>query len=276
MKTILIPVDFSETSKNAIEYAANLTLDIEVDRIILLKSFNTNFYAELLPSPDYIQKTTEELNEERRVVIEQLKSLGKELQDHSKSAIKVETAISEQSLLRSLRQIIKDEKPDLLIVGSDNLLTQSYIGAQLIAIVRTTTIPTLIVPSTFKYEQIKKALIPCDFKVLSRLDSLKNMADPLKWIKPELNILNVDPDLDHLAHEEDVDILKEFMEGYHYKIHYSEDPNIVHGILEFTKKNEVQLMIALPGKYSFFYNFTHSSITEAITLNSLLPVLILK
>lgn len=276
MKTILIPVDFSVTSRNAIEYAANFTLDVEVDRIILVKSFNTNFYAELLPSPDYIQRTTEELNEERQAIIEQLKSLGKELQQQCKSTTRVETAISDQSLLRSLRQIIKDEKPDLLIVGSDNALTQSYIGAQLIAIVRTTTIPTMIVPSTFKYEKIKKALIPCDFKVLSRLDSLKSIADPLEWIKPEINILNVDPNFDHLAHEEDIMILKEFLQDYHYKVHYSTDPNTVHGILEFTKNNEAQLMIALPGKYSFFYSFTHRSITEAITLNSLQPVLILK
>ena len=229
-----------------------------------------------MPSPDYIQISTEEINQERRIAIEQLKALGKELQDKCSPAVKVETAISDQSLLRSLRQIIKDQQPDLLIVGSDDILTQTYIGEQVTSIVRTTTIPTLIVPQNFKYKKVEKALIPCDFKVLSRLDCLKNVTGLLDWLKPELSILNVDPNLNQLAHEEDVDILKEFLQGYHYKVYYSENPSIATGIIEFTKKNEVQLMIALPGKYSFFYKFTHNSITEAITLNSSLPVLILK
>jgi hypothetical protein len=36
------------------------------------------------------------------------------------------------------------------------------------------------------------------------------------------------------------------------------------------------MIIALPGKYSFFYNLTHKSITQAIALNAARPVLILK
>ena len=75
MKTILIPVDFSDTSTNALKYATELIKDIPVEKIILLKSFYKSVYEQLLPSADFIQLSTEDIWLERNEVNEQLRSL---------------------------------------------------------------------------------------------------------------------------------------------------------------------------------------------------------
>jgi hypothetical protein len=119
--------------------------------------------------------------------------------------------------------------------------------------------------------------VPCDFAAISRLSALKGFRDPKKWLHPELMVLNVNPKQNHRA--DDVHLaagLVELLEGYEYKVYFSEDQDTVHGILDFAEKKDAQLIIALPGKYSFFYNLTHRSITKALALNSKLPVLILK
>ena len=91
-------------------------------------------------------------------------------------------------------------------------------------------------------------------------------------------ILNVDPEqkspdpdpetktgLDEVLHDH-----------YSYSLHVAANKNVLNGIFDFTNRNELQLIVALPGKYSFFTSLTHKSITEALTLSAQVPVLVLK
>lgn len=279
MKTILIPVDFSETSTNALRYVTALVEDIAVERIILLKSFYKSVYEQLLPSPDFIQLSDEDIQKERKQINEQLKSLTETLLKKCKPAVKIETAVSEIPLLRSIHQLIADERPDLLIIGCDNPSEQSgsYISQHVISIARTSPIPVMIIPAEATYQKISRVLVPCDFATVSRLGILKGLHSPLAWFHPELMVLNIDPKQKHISHEEEhAGMLKELLEGYDYKIYYAEDRNTVNGILKFARTSQVQLITALPGKYSFFYKFTHSSTTEALAINANEPILILK
>jgi hypothetical protein len=94
---------------------------------------------------------------------------------------------------------------------------------------------------------------------------------------PKLLILNVDPKQNHVDHEkEHTEALKEVLESYNYKVYYSDDHDTVKGIVNFADSHHVHLIIALPGKHSFFYNLTHQSITQALAVNSHQPILILK
>jgi nucleotide-binding universal stress UspA family protein len=277
MKTIAIPVDFSGTSANAIQYAAALSCDTNAERIILLKSFYTSPYAELLPSADLVQISDADITEERHKIADLLKSISVKLKTKCGAGIQIDTVISELPLLRSIHQLIEDERPDLLIVGSDGDNPQTYIGAEVIAIAKTSPIPVLVVPANVKYKPIKLAVVPCDLDAISRLDVFKALRASQKWSQPELLVLSVDPGHKHTLHKQQhAEAIDQLLEGYIYHIHYSHHPNTVEGILHFADINHVQLIIALPGKHSFFYNLAHSSITEALSHNAKRPVLILK
>jgi nucleotide-binding universal stress UspA family protein len=277
MKTILIPVDFSNTAANAIRYAADLSCDAKVERIILLKSYHTSIYAELLPSADLVQLSADDINTERQKIADLLKSLSLEMGSQCKPHIKIESVISELPLLRSIHQLIQDEQPDVLVTGSDAGGKETYIGSHVIDIAKTSPIPVLVVPSHVKYHQIKRAIVPCDLDAISRLDVLKALRISNNWPQPELLVLSVDPDQKHAANQhEHAKAIGKILDGYNYHIHYSNHRKTVEGILHFADANHAQIIIALPGRYSFFYNLTHSSITESLSVNAKRPVLILK
>lgn len=278
MKTILIPVDFSATSANALKYTVELIKDIEVGRIILLKTFYKSVYEQLLPSADFVQLSADDIQQERNAINEQLKNLTENLLKNCAPDIKIQTAISELPLLRSIHQLIADEQPDLLIIGSDgSSADESYIGQHVVSIARTSPAPVLIVPADVIYQPIQKVLLPCDFAAVSRLNVLKSIRNPLNWSKPELLVLNIDPKQTHISHEEEhLNLMEELLEDYRYEIFYSDEQNTVQGILNFARSHGAQLITVLPGKYSFFYKFTHSSTSEALALNSNEPILILK
>jgi len=279
MKTLLIPVDFSESTENVIKYAAGFSCDTHVERIILLRSYYVSMYAQLLPSADFVQLSADDINAERAKVEANLQHLSRELYRKCMPTIKIETALSDQPLVRAIHNLIAQEKPSLVLIGSDEVPYQndSYIGEQLIAIAKTSPVPVLIVPGHVHYQKIETALVPCDFGAISRLSALQNFRDPKKWLHPHLMVLNVEPKQKHMEHDKTLAAgLLSLLEGYEFKVYHSEDKDIVHGIFSFAKEHDPQMIVALPGKYSFFYNLTHRSITKALALNAQRPVLILK
>jgi nucleotide-binding universal stress UspA family protein len=278
MNTLLIPIDFSDTSSNVLKYAAEFSKDTAIERIILLNNYYVSIYEQLLPSADFVQVSADEINEERQNIDERLTSIGRKLAKKCGPSIKIETAASDLPLLRAIHQMIDQEEPRILMIGSDDNLDESYIGEQVIAIAKTVNIPVLIVPAQVKYKKIRSVLVPCDFNAVSRLALLKEIRSSNQRVcPPELIVLNIDPKQAYRAHEEEnFQAVKEMLETYKYQVYYSEDRDIVHGILDFANKHDAQLIIALPGNYSFFYNLTHHNITRALESNARWPVLILK
>ncbi|AYL97733.1 universal stress protein [Mucilaginibacter celer] len=277
MKTILIPVDFSETSSNAIKYATDLSRDAAVKKIILLKSFYTSVYEQILPTPDFLQLSADDIETERQEIESQLTFLGQKLQNRCGETIEVETTISNEPVLRAIYQVIQDKHPDLLIVGSDATGEVSMIGEQIIEIAKSSPVKVLIIPANSVYKRIEQAVVPCDFEAVARLGLLQGLNNSHGWLNPKLMILYVDPKKKHIGREDEYEAaVKQLVNCYECKLYYSEDKNVVKGILDFAGGNNVQLIIALPGRHSFFYNLTHSSITDALSFNARLPVLILK
>jgi len=277
MKTLLIPVDFSSMAENVLNYAADFSCETSIDRIIVLKSFYVSPYSQLYPSADFVQLTDDEIAEERQQVIEDLKILSHKTLKNCNPLVKIDNIISDLPLLRAIHQVIEQENPYLLMIGSDNDLAESYIGEQIIAIAKTSTVPVYIVPNKTRFEKINKAVVPCDFNSIERLNALNAFKNASKFIHPDLLVLNVDPFQSHKADDPDLGkMLATVLEGFKFEVHVTGDKDIVMGIIHFADVQNAQLIIALPGRYSFFYNLTHKSITKALALNAHRAVLILK
>jgi nucleotide-binding universal stress UspA family protein len=288
MKTLLIPVDFSSSSNNAARYASQLSRDPanEIGRIILLHSYYVSLYEQILPSPDLVQVNEKDVREKRQEVKDRLAALSRELLTSVDPAvdpsITVEQVPSELPLVRAILKQVEEKKPDLLVLGSNNNgdPAESNIGAQVIWIAKTSPVTVLVVPAETSYKVFDRVLLPCDFRTLSNIDLLKNLADSHAWIKKDLLVLNVDPDLKRAQPNEKFqavqDRLNAWLKDIPHEIYYSDEPDVLRGILDFAEEKQVDLVIALPGKHSFLYSLTHNSITEALSVNAKKPVLILK
>lgn len=273
MKTILIPVDFSNTSSNALQFIADLNQDIDIEKIILLKTHYVSIYSSIIPS-GYGQSNAEYILQERTETEEQLTLTAQKLLEQCKAGTDVETLISDLPISQAIIDTVRDQSATLLVLGSDAGNDESPVGENVIEITQTSSIPVLIIPSASKYKKVEKVLVPCGAGAISQLPRLNRLRQILP--DPELVILNVDHK--HTGDEGDYRAqIKERLGDFSYTVYYAQEKNIATGILTFAKESkDIQLIVALPGKYSFFYNLTHQNITEAITLNAKIPVLIFK
>src|SRR5260221_11839406 len=80
MKTIIVPVDFSAASINAVRYAADLAKSPEYEkgRIVLLNSYYVSIYEQKLPSPELVQVGEQEIREKRAELKQRLETLKHE------------------------------------------------------------------------------------------------------------------------------------------------------------------------------------------------------
>jgi nucleotide-binding universal stress UspA family protein len=282
MNKILVPIDFSDTSKRVLSYVAALTHDVPVDQVTVLRSTYPSIYEQIFPSADYFQvdaESAEMQQEQQEAVREHINTFLAEFLKDVSSQTKVEIGISEEPLLRSIIELTSQQKFNGIVISSDQTNgEEGYVAEQVIAVVKTSPVPVLVIPPKAVYKPLKKALLPVDFRALHRLTALSDLFTLRKDIKPELTILNVAADTaTEQADPVVVNRLHELIDDkYPYSIVVSGNRDVLHGILDFSQKNDLQLIVALRGKYSFLNNLTHRSITEALALNAIHPVLVLK
>jgi hypothetical protein len=282
MKTMLIPVDFTAESENAIDFAAKWGRRYNYERIILLRSFYTSMYESVIMGGEFANVDQDYLNKNRMYEKEQLNNLCKQLDEKTGSNIKVQSAITELPLLRGIVHMVKTEQPVMILLGIDNsnYLNESLISGNVISLAKISPVRVLIVPKDYTYTLVKKALVPCNFSAIEKLNKLNHLRASPQWKEVQLMVLNVDPKKRYLNPSrkfmETEKTLHSYLQNFHHQIYYVDDSDVIKGILYFEKINEVQLIIALPGESSFLYSLTHKNISEAIYRNAKLPVMILK
>lgn len=282
MKIYVVPVDFSATSVHAAEYAALLSRQTDVKRIVLLNSYYISVYQSVLPTPDMVIITEEEIAAETAERLNQLKHLRSKLLKTAREDVEVETRVSREPLTRSVLEALSDDNMHVVIIGSNGSSDEceSHVGLNAINISKISPAPVIVVPPGCCYEPVKRVVMACDFQKITESFPLEGLQRLLEKHDAELLVVNIDrqarhknADPEQLAQET---VLHKMLKEYHPQYFYSESDDVINGILEFAKAHEAQMVIALPHKYSFFQSLLHDSVSKGLTVKSAVPVLLLK
>jgi len=282
MKTYLVPVDFSETAVHAAEFAAALSMQTDVQRIILLNAYYVSPYETMLPNPDMVLLREEEIEENAADRISKLEQLKTKLHKLVRPGVKISTHLNRSHLLRAVVENAIGQNAGVVIMGSkgNTSADDTHIGSHVIQISKGSPVPVIVVPANFKFEAIKRVVVACDFNKVTDtvpLEALKRLLDRKHY---ELLVVNVDNEARH--QEKDAERMAEetalygMLKEYKPKYYYLNETNIINGILHFAADHDAQLVIALPHKYSFFQSLLHNSVSQRLAAKSAVPVLLLK
>lgn len=282
MRTILVPIDFTPTTENAVKTAAKWAKQYEYQHIILLKATGESEFDYLPLAEGYSFVNEESINnllERTELLFDELSKIVAEISPD----VQVSRLLSDWALTRSINEVLKNQPSiELIILGSDDPTSsnESFVSDNIIGIARTSPVKALIVPNSYTYNNIKNIVIPCDINGIKKLERLFHHKSIIRKKDVRLLFLNIntkeDTDIDADKKKELEDYIQQHLTGIPSSIHYSYDENIIKGILTFASSNDADLIIALPGKHSFLYYMTNRSISEGIYQNTSQPVLILK
>ncbi len=275
MKTIIVLTDFSKAATNAARYAAALTHQFSVSKLILFNSYEFKPVATDIPMTSQAGMAAQ--REESFLKLERLKI---ELQSLIAPETVVELTAVENSLIYAVHGLSQQYQAALTVMGITGLsgIERAIIGSNTITVAREITTPLLLVPHAANFNNINKVVFATDLKNDYNNAAL-NIKDIVRTLGADLLILNVEKmRKDDLAAALVIERgkLNEIWDEENAEYHFIESDDIGKGILNFIKTHDVQLVIAIPKHHTFFESIFHKSVTQRLTYHSPIPLLLLQ
>jgi len=272
MNNILVPCDFSETSKNALNYAIALAKNLSANMMLLhvaqLPAMNSEFGLTSYAMPNN--------NEENKAFLEELASEIKQ-ENSNISEITCHSEIGNATDIIVAYSRNYDVTFTVMgISGHGNKLMKAFLGSTAVHVSKETITPLIIVPPDVTYKQIQNVAFACDYdEHIESNTSLLQVKALSAILGSTLSVLHVVPENHDLnIKESHIDSYVEHsLENATHKTFIITDNDVSEGLLEFVENHEIDAIILEPKKHSFFHNLFYPSITNEIAFNSPVPVI---
>ncbi len=271
MKNILVPVDFSDTSKNAFQYALAYAEKTQAD-IHLLHVFNSPLDVANPAILLSLGEQEERINE----------SLKKMITDHLPTQSNVSVTF-EAKLGFAVDELIKlssTDEVDLIIMGTmgEHIALEKVFGTVSSDVSQKASCPVMLIPPNIKFGEIKDILFASDYTATEG-QVLDNILKFAKTFDSALHFVHVNNQPDSLDTSPEELIFE--------KVFASKDPDtpmyfaevndisVVDGLNKYIQNHQIDLLTVVTQKRSFWERIFHKSTTKRMVLNSEIPLLVL-
>ncbi len=259
MKHILVPVDLSRNSKEALRYAVHLALREHAMITIV------HFYSLLLKAVIHTTKKGHKEKSPEKWMQKRIKKITlkyPELQIDYK-IVKGDAAVSMQSLTKSIGA-------DLLIAGcqGDREDSTIYLGSTAGGIMMASRIPVILIPPRFKFSGIQHIAIAAIFSQVKDNLTLEPLIDLIAHFQPDVKLLLFG------EAEEDVQNKVSILPLATDIIHFPDDQYSAN-MTSHLSQNPTDLLVIIKRKRGFLEKTIGPKRTSSTRFHASIPVLVL-
>jgi nucleotide-binding universal stress UspA family protein len=262
MTKILVPVDFSETSLNALSYAIKLFEHRDVEFTIL-------HTYELSKSAFHMKSIDRILEEDAQ---REMKTLIKNTLDKYPDIVLV-PKIHNADAVYTIKSLGNSGEYDFIIMGTKGAsgLKEVFLGSVAGGVISKTSAPVIIVPDKYDYTPLKEIVLAIGSIPLHDLTIL----DPLRKLamvqSSKIKILHISEG-DKLDMEDVLSSLQDFHPSVTYVFG---EGNINKELNEYIIEDHTGLLCLIKSKKAFFTRVFGGSVTMKQTFSSPIPLIIL-
>lgn len=270
MKTILVPTDFSDASRNAAVYAAEFAKIMEC-KVIL---FHTYFVPIVISSdiPTTVMMDPEILKQETLAL---LKKEAEAVEDIAGTQVLYEA--KEGDPVTEIIDFERDKKPDLIVMGmkESGAVSEYIIGSIATDVIRQSLTPVMIIPLQVKFKQIRKIAFATDYSLATDTHLLEPIKEFCKIFYSKLFILNVVKELELIGVEKEVSRMRiqTYFEDLEHKHYYLEDDDVIHALNNFIDEYTIDVIAMLPQRHNLFSRIFKEGNTKKMAFHTHIPLL---
>jgi nucleotide-binding universal stress UspA family protein len=267
MKKILIPVDFSDNSRNAVHYAIELFRGAKEDvRFTLFNAYKVYSSTGMFISVEkYMQEDAEE---EMRLL---LANCQESLPQH----IQVEGKCVRGDVIPTICHVADKQDYDMVLMGTKGAsgLKEVFLGSVASGVIKQAQTPVLVIPGDYHYEKPERILLAIDGKGLSGEEITRSVRMIATFHKSEIFILHIaEPD----EEPRKVDPVKDlFLPDHPYTFVQFPGYDINASINASVHTENAQMLCMVRRKRSLLEKLFHTSTTTKEVFNSPVPFLVL-
>ncbi len=272
MKSIIVPIDFSNQSELALKVAASLAKEHGAELLVL-------HMLELSPA---IMGESGYISQEQVVHLIKIgeKRFAEFLDKPYLKEVKVTPVIKHYKVFSEVNEVAEKHKADLIVMGSHGAdgLQEIFIGSNTERVVRTSDVPVLVIKGNIKEFKPKTFVFASDFEEES-LPALKKAKEMAALLNSKLHLVYINTPGDEFlstddAHEKISKFLDTSKLGLAVEIY--NDYTVEKGVLNYCDKVMADIIgIPTHGRRGLSHFFM-GSIGEDIANHSNIPVMTFK
>lgn len=248
---IICPIDFSECSLNAIEFASRLGEQYKAD-LILFHVLDSDDYRMMFPND-------RKFKDQNEFVTLKMEELQKTIKAESipKGLKSCETVIQEGNIVSAILDFAELVNINLLVIGTEgmNSLRYNIVGSKASQIVEKSKFDVLVVPRRVFFKAPKKLIYASDYQEEDKL-AIQKVVEMARFYDSEIDFVHMSShqkSIDKALHLTMVDEIKPFVN--YDKINFylkSVRVDLASGLENYLQKSKGDMLITLSKKKSFF------------------------
>ncbi len=272
MKTIIVPVDFSDTSANAARYAAGLALQVKAETVILYNTYIANW-----------QISEVGVETVHQTAYEGLQNLARELKTINPT-VNYELIADNNYLYGGVEHLVTEYRAELVVMGITGRgnVEQKLVGTNTTRFALKSSAPVLIIPPDATYEKIEKVVMCIDF-VGGLLDHMpaEKVKRTIRELDAALTLLYID--------NGNVNLTKSDLEGYsgvqaahlmfdevNADIEVEQGKDIPSAVAQYAFDHKAQIVASVTMEHSFLDKIFKGSVTRKLAFYVNIPLLVFR
>ena len=274
MYKILVPVDFSEKSKYAVKMAAKIGKNIESEIYLLhlvelpsgIIDMGSGSNFSIPESMMYLRKVKEKILDLKTTYFNDNQI--------------VRYSIRFQNPFEGIRDFVKKINANLIVMGSKGVsdFEEMIIGSNTEKVVRTSTIPVIVVKADSQKFKFKKLVFASNYDEENKVAFSDFLAFAKKF-NSQIHLLKINTISNFESSYETHKKIKNFIQDFNLKrktITIYNDISVVKGIINFAKDIDADIIAITTHGRSGLSSLFNGSIAKSVSKNVLRPVITFK
>jgi nucleotide-binding universal stress UspA family protein len=268
MPIILTATDYSDTANHAVRYACNMAQAYSASVTVV-----HSFIIPVVISTDTPMPAIS-IEEARSISVERMDELIAGLKTEY-PGIEINSHITYGDITDSLQEYTESTPPWLIVIGnSSSEDTNFWPGSNLINALKELPVMVLAVPSDATYKPVTNICFACDFKNTSEQIPAENLLKIVHDTGAKLHVLNVHKNNSNEGElNTEADALKAILATASPEYHFISSDNVDERIQQFVTENNMDWLVIIPHKHSFFEGLLHRSHTKAMARMTHIPLM---
>lgn len=259
IKKILLPLNYSSCSLNALNYAASIA---------------NKFEAKLL----IVHSLDDETSDVKERKSEQIKKINDIINNNPQLVnIMTDIVVTEKAKKEAILWANDTFDIDLVIMGTDGIKSpyDELAGTFTYQIVSDSDRPVLTIPPDFEYKDLNKIGFGVDFKLIDHTSALDIILEFAYAYNSELEMFHIEK---YTEEKELLEVyesakLNDYFDGVNHNFITVKNNSLWEGLERYLEQSKPDLLVVMPRKYSFFEWLSHKSLSREVVQHIKLPVL---
>ena len=273
IQKILVPVDFSDCSKNAVHSAIKLAAAFQAE-LTILHAFQIPTVSGEAGGAMVVQELSQEAEYEAKGAMNELIADFPSLKH-----IKFKKQIIHSFPHEAIENSIEHNHYDLVIMGTKGSsgLEEKLIGSNTYSVIKSSAIPVLALPEDKNIHELEDIAFAGDYQKIEDREIFDVLLELCNFYNSTIHILHVTESREKITADEAFEArkFKQYFKNVQHNYHLIQNDDIEAGIYEYIDTHPIHLLAMVPRKHNVFDRIFKESLTKKIACHARVPFLAL-